>query len=119
VRYAIPSLKTAAILLALFIWSALPARPQSSNGSVHGTVQDSTKSIIPGAPVSLENTATGIELKTTANGEGLFVYPSVVPGPYRVRAESPGMNRFEGDLDVHPAQSTTVEITLHPAEPRL
>jgi len=114
-RLAITSLKTTAFLLALLMWSALPARPQSSNGSVHGTVQDSTKSIIPGAPVSLENTATGIELKTTANGEGLFVYPSVVPGPYRIRAESPGMNKFEGDLEVHPAQSTTLEITLHPA----
>src|SRR5437588_5281484 len=74
---------------------ATPAWPQSSNGSVRGIVQDPTSAVIPNVGVTLTNTATGVELKTVANSVGLYVFPSVIPGPYKLVAESAGMNKFE------------------------
>ena len=81
----------ALIVLALL---ATPAWPQSSNGSVRGIVQDPTTAVIPTVTVVLTNTATGVELKTKSNGVGLYVFPSVIPGPYKLVAEFAGMNRF-------------------------
>jgi hypothetical protein len=98
--------------LLLLAMVALPAWPQSSNGSVRGTVHDPTSAVIPNAAVLLTNTQTGVELKTSTNESGLYVFPSVVPGSYKVQAEFAGMNPFEAAVTVQTQQSTTVDITL-------
>lgn len=94
---------------------AVPAMAQSSNGSVRGAVQDQSGAVVPAATVILTNTATSVEMKTTSNEVGIFVFPAVVPGPYKLEAEFAGMKKFEATLDVHPQRSSTVEVTLQPA----
>ena len=82
-----------AIALILMVLLAIPGWSQSSNGSVRGTVQDPTSAVIPNVTVVLTNTATGIELKTVSNGAGIYVFPSVIPGPYKITADLAGMNK--------------------------
>src|SRR5438046_9209512 len=93
------------LVLALVVFLAAPAWPQSSNGSVRGTVQDTTQSVIPNVAVTLTNTATGIELKTTSNPAGLYVFPSVLPAPYKLAPDSAGMKKFEATATVQEQQS--------------
>ena len=88
------------LVLALLVFLAAPAWPQSSNGSVRGTVQDSTQAVIPNVNVQLTNTATGVELKTTSNHAGIYVFPSVLPGPYKLEADTAGMRKFEASVTV-------------------
>lgn len=95
-------------------WLAMPARPQSSNGSLRGTVQDQTKAVIPGVTVLLANEATGVEFKTVSNDAGLYVFPAIVPGTYRMTAEHPGMAKFEATASVEAQQSANVDIVLRP-----
>jgi hypothetical protein len=104
-----------AIGLILMACVAIPAWAQSSNGSVRGIVQDPTGAIIPNVTVVLTNTVTGVELKTVSNGVGLYVFPSVIPGPYQLVAEVPGMNKFDGAVEVRTLQSATVDISFQPA----
>src|SRR5208283_5981204 len=85
---------------------------QSSNGSVRGEVHDQTRAVVPGVNVVLTNTDTNVEMKTTANGAGIYVFPSVLPGPYKVVVESPGMKKFEGTLTVRTQESEVVDVTL-------
>jgi Carboxypeptidase regulatory-like domain len=90
----VPELKNcvfASLVLAVLAFLVAPAWSQSSNGSVRGTVQDSSQAVIPNVTVLLTNTATGIELKTTSNEAGIYVFPSLVPGPYKLEADSAGM----------------------------
>src|SRR5271157_1167070 len=103
------------LALILLVLMAAPAFPQSSNGSVRGTVQDPTSAVIPNVTVVLTNTATGVELKTVSNGAGLYVFPSVVAGPYKLTAEVAGMNKFEATLQVQTQESASVTITFQPA----
>jgi len=103
------------LVLLVLAMAALPAWPQSSNGSVRGVVQDTTKAVIPSVNITLTNTATGVELKTTSNQAGVYVFPSVIPGPYRMTAEFAGMAKFEATVEVQTQRSATVEITLAPA----
>src|SRR5688572_22686684 len=102
----------AACLLLVLVLLAGPVWSQSSAGSVRGTVTDSSAAVIPNVPISLVNTATGVELTTVSNAAGIYVYPSVVPGPYKLRASFAGMKPFEATLTVQTQVSATINIVL-------
>ena len=76
--------KVGAVAMAVLALMVAPVWPQSSNGSVRGIVQDPTTAVIPNVTVTLINTLTGVELKTVSNEVGLYVFPAVIPGPYRI-----------------------------------
>jgi len=88
------------------------AWPQASTATVSGTVRDQTGAVVPAASVSLVNAATGVESKTTTNQVGLYFFPGVVPGTYRLTVEAPGMQKFEGSLTVQVQQSAVVDVVL-------
>ena len=87
-------------ILSISLLAIASAWPQASTSIVRGSVRDATEAVIPNAAVTLTGTATNVERKTVTNGAGLFVFPGVVPGPYRIVVEAPGMQRFEGALTV-------------------
>jgi Carboxypeptidase regulatory-like domain len=101
-----------AIVIAALTWIAVPVWPQSSNSSFRGVVQDQTKAVIPGVAVRLVNQATGAEFKTVSNEAGVYVFPVIQPGPYKITAENPGMARFEATATAEPQLSATVDIVL-------
>jgi len=98
------------ILTALI---ALPVFPQASTSAVNGTVRDQSGAVIPGVTVTLTNTATNVTSTTTANQVGFFLFTGIVPGPYRITAETPGFQKFEGALTVQVQQAAVVNITLN------
>jgi hypothetical protein len=79
-------------------------------------VHDQGQAVIPAATVTLTNTATGVTRTTTTNEAGLYVFPATTPGPYRISAESPGLQRFEGTLTVQVQQDAVVDLTLQIAQ---
>jgi hypothetical protein len=50
--------------------------------------------------------------KTTTNDVGTYIFPGMVPGPYRLLIESAGMQKFEGTLTVQVQQSAVVDAVL-------
>ncbi|MFB3827958.1 MAG: TonB-dependent receptor [Bryobacteraceae bacterium] len=100
------------LAVLIFAAAAATAYAQSSLGSVRGTVQDEKQGLIPGADVALTNTGTGVVQKTVTNAAGAYVFPSVVPGPYRLAVTFPGMSKFEGLLTVRVQSSEVVDVTL-------
>jgi hypothetical protein len=101
-------------LLAALMLSPIMAWCQSSNGSVSGQVYDQTKAVIPGANVVLTNTGTNVSLYATTNTAGLYVFPSVVPGSYKVTVTFKGMAKFEATLTVRTQETPEVDATLVP-----
>ena len=75
-------------VLSLII--SLTAFGQAGRGSISGTIVDSSGAVIPGATVTLLNTATGVTQQTTASGAGLYAFISLNPGVYRVTADHGG-----------------------------
>jgi hypothetical protein len=63
----------------------------------------------------LTNTATSGELRTVSNEAGIYVFPTVLPGPYKLAASSAGLKPFDASLTVQTQVSATVEIVLHPS----
>ena len=98
------------LLLALILVTA--AWPQASSSTVRGTVHDQGQAVVPGAKVTLTNTATNVERTTTTNEAGVYVFPGVFPGPYKVAGESAGMQKFEGTFTAQAQQDSVIDITL-------
>ncbi len=98
--------------VAVLVLAAVPAWPQASNSTVRGVVRDQSSAVVPGASVTLTNSNTNDSRASKTNDSGIFVLPGVVPGPYRVVVEMPGMQRYEATLSVQVQQDVSLEPVL-------
>jgi hypothetical protein len=91
------------------------AWPQTSSGTLSGTILDPTNAVIPKANVNVVNLVTNVRSATTSTENGFYRVPGLVPGQYRVSVEAPGMQKFEGDFTMQVGQSVVVDPVLQPA----
>jgi protocatechuate 3,4-dioxygenase beta subunit len=97
----------------LLITVAAPcAWPQASTATVSGTVRDQTGAVIPGGSVTQANTDTNVTSRTSTNQAGFYMFPGVLPGPYKLVVEASGMQKFEGTLIVQVQQSAVVDVSI-------
>ena len=82
-------------------------------GSISGTVTDSTGAVVPDAVVTATQSGTGLMVKTTATGEGTFVFPSLAPTVYNLSASHAGFQTYEvRDLQLRANAALTANIFL-------
>ncbi len=77
------------VAFSAFVLLPWIAAAQGVNGSIAGSVADSSGSAISGAMVKLISENTGAMQTLTTNGEGNFVFSAVLPGTYTVSASIP------------------------------
>ena len=63
---------------------------QGTNATLSGTVLDPSKAMVPGATVTVLNVNTGVSTSTVSNEAGIYVFPSLQPGTYKITAEMAG-----------------------------
>src|SRR5262249_17941678 len=102
-----------AVLLTLLV--APVAWAQGGTSTVRGIIRDQAQAVIPGAKVTLTNTGTTVARESQTNESGLYVFPAVTPGPYRISVEFPGLQKFEGNLQVQTSQDASVDIAMQVA----
>jgi len=78
-----------AVFLAIIV-STSQAFSQSSFASLSGTITDSTSAIVPGVTVTVTNVGTGITNTALSNNAGVYSFPSLLPGTYKVSSEKSG-----------------------------
>jgi hypothetical protein len=82
-------------------------------GSIAGTIQDSSGAVIPNAHVTLLNTDQGITLETTTNASGEYIFSPVRIGHYSVSASAPGFSTTtQKNVEVQVAQNLHVNVQL-------
>jgi hypothetical protein len=64
-----------------------------TSASLSGTVQDTKGGVIPGANVTLTNTAGTTQLETATNESGFYSFPIIQPGTYIVTIEATGFKK--------------------------
>lgn len=83
--------KPASILVLLLTLVALPAAwAQGANSSITGSVLDRSGASVPGAHVTLTDTATNVQRQTVTNGQGLFSFQALPIGTYSIAVSSHG-----------------------------
>ena len=78
-----------------------------------GTIRDNTGAVIPSAPVTLKNTATGIirELKTNSAGE--YVAAALPPGQYNLTVSVAGFRKYQANgVILRVAQDARIDVTM-------
>ncbi len=61
-----------------------------ASSSLSGTVVDPQGGVLPGATITVTNTATGITRSVVSNVDGTYQIPQIPPGKYTVKAEASG-----------------------------
>jgi len=110
-RFAGPSL----LLLGLLIFVCLPGRltAQIDRGGITGTVLDPTEAVVPNASITLTNDATNVSITTNSTATGTYVFSNLLPGTYKIEAESTGFKKYVvHGLNVHVQQVLTQDIHL-------
>jgi hypothetical protein len=60
----------------------------------------------------VEQTATGNRFETRSNQTGFFVFPPLQPGGYGISVVAPGMNKWEGTVQLQTGQNAVVDAVL-------
>jgi len=69
--------------------------------------------VVPGAQITLTNTATHIVETSKSTSTGSYSFNGVRPGTYTLKGEAPGFKVFETTgLDVHIQDTVTLDISL-------
>ena len=68
------------------------ARAQQATANVTGVVKDQSGAAIANAQVDLTNVSTGVVRKTATNADGVYNFPSVVPGSYSMQVSATGFS---------------------------
>ena len=81
------------VFAAAFAWLCcfcLILQAQSERGTITGSVRDASGAIVPGAKVTVTNTATNVVTTVSTNDAGEFTAPSLDAGVYTIRVEKEG-----------------------------
>ncbi len=125
------------VWLAAFVsvlMMTVPVEAQTTNASISGTVADASGAAVAKAAITATNIRTGVALPTVTNDSGVYIFPSLLPGEYRVIGGVPGFRKAVAEhiqldvgaritvdlkLEVGAASETvTVESTSQPARGR-
>jgi len=102
-------------LLSLALAGAPYVFAQVDQGSITGVVTDSTGAVVPHAAITLRDTDTGLVLKSTADGNGIYTFSPIKIGNYTVSATAQGFQTTTQEnvhLDVQ--QRLSVNLALKP-----
>ena len=99
----------AAVLLVV---STTVATAQAPTGTIAGTVLDQQNAVLPGATITVKNTATGLTRTAASSAEGAFQVPSLPAGSYEVRVELSGFQSTLTPAQVVTGQTTSLRVSL-------
>src|SRR5688572_5221867 len=103
--------RTLVVLAALILVCPVSVAAQQARGTLRGLITDELGAAIVGANVTLTD-ATGIQKKTTTNGEGVYTFAGLTPGKYSLVAIAPGFAPSDvKEVDITGARQT-VDLTL-------
>ena len=95
----------------------VPGRAQQTLGSINGTVKDSSGAVVQGAKVTVRNTGTNLELKSTSNSDGSFSFVDLPLGTYAVTFSAMGFKKeVYSQIAVQGNRTTTVNASLQAGE---
>ncbi|MGD0942551.1 MAG: carboxypeptidase regulatory-like domain-containing protein, partial [Terracidiphilus sp.] len=89
------------------------AKAQTSLGTLVGTARDKSGAVISHANLSITNQATGQIRTGTTNGEGVYRFDAVPPGPYTIEFEAAGFEKIKAkDIQVTASTVTSYDVTV-------
>jgi len=106
--------KTTLLYCAVITFSFISAlNGQVDQGSIAGTVKDSSDAVVAGAAVTVKDPQSNLTRSAVSGPNGSYVLPSLPAGTYELAVEAAGFKKFvAGDLRVIAATRTTLDPVL-------
>lgn len=111
-------LRLGILCLALLSIAAVPGSgdlyaQSTTQGAIAGTVMDASGAVVPGAAITIQNTATNFTQRLIADASGNFKAPLLEPGNYAVTVRAPNFANYRADnVIVAVSQTTAVQPRL-------
>ena len=100
------------IMTALCCGISLSAWGQAT-AQVHGTIRDSSGSVVPAAEVKATQTGTGLTRTATSGTDGGFVFPNLPVGPYQIEVTKEGFTRqVQSGLTLQVNDDALIDVAL-------
>jgi hypothetical protein len=105
----------ATLLVLVFVSVSLA---QTGSGTLRVNVADPNKAIVPNATVILTSERTGEQRKSETQSSGTVTFPSLDPGSYTIRVESPNFKVAEQKgVTISPNSTIGIDIGLEVGAP--
>jgi hypothetical protein len=86
----------------------------AANGGLSGTLKDQSGAVVPGAAITLINTAVKSEYSTASNGQGFYSFPSLPVGHYDLTIEAKGFQtQTKTNLTVDTDAALKLDVVLY------
>lgn len=85
---------------------------KSGASSIKGKILDPSEAIVPGASVSLLDSAENVVYQTETNEEGIYEIKYVQAGNYRLRVQSAGFRTHFAEIELRESDDRTMDATL-------
>ena len=107
-------LLVAFLLAVALLIPALVFGQGRTEGQLSGKVLDPSGATVPAAQLTLNQGTTGATLNATTNATGQYVFPSVLPGTYKLSVEAKGFARAILDgVVVYTGRTTDQDVTVN------
>lgn len=100
------------VLILTLAMSAIAFGQSTVAGAIGGVVTNPNKEVVPGASITVLNTATNKEETGTADDQGSFRIANLPPGSYLVTVNGTGFSPFTQNVIVEVGRITTVDAAL-------
>jgi hypothetical protein len=91
----------------------LPIDAQSVNGTITGSVLDSSGGAVPNAQITIVSQDTGVSRSAVSTEDGQYRVPQMGSGTYTISAEAPGLSKtVQKDVVVAVASETRVDLKM-------
>jgi hypothetical protein len=88
---------------------------QAGQGGITGLVTDASGAVVPTATVQIVNEASGVERETRTTSAGLYAFPGLIPGTYRLTTSAQGFQKVvQGAITVEVDRTTEINVALKP-----
>src|SRR5437660_1669542 len=85
----------------------------AATGALTGNVMDSTSARIPGVEMKLTSEATGESRIVISNENGVYIYPLLAPGSYRLEATLSGFKTaVRSNVRIPVTETTRLDVQL-------
>jgi hypothetical protein len=104
-----------ALLIALVAFlSPIPAAAQGTDSALlRGIVMDASKSVVPGATVTMTNDATKVSQRATTDAMGRYIFNALPPASYTATVEMQGFKTLiQPNIVLMVGQQSDLDFTL-------
>ncbi len=104
------SIRVFAVLLLSLI--AVAGFAQNATTSLRGVIKDPTGAVVPGATISLFDSADGQTIKTTSKSSGDYQLQQIPPATYTITVVAPGFGSQTKKAELLVNQPATIDFAL-------